>query len=452
MKFGAFYELQVPRPWHNGDERRVFEEAMEQAELLDRLGFHSLWLVEHHFLEEYSHSSAPEVFLGALSQRTKNLRLGHGIMHSLPGINHPARQAERIATLDVVSGGRVEFGTGEGSSAAELDGFGVAPGHKRQMWEEGLRVVLRCLAETPFTGFVGEHLSMAPRNVVPKPLQKPHPPVWVACTRRDTIRLAAQVGIGALSFSFFDPEEAREWVEDYYTTLATEGVPIGDAVNANLACVTGFMCHRDEGEAVRRGAEGSNFLGYSLGHYYVFGRHRPGRTDVWADYQERRAAAGYDPTAVAEAVAHRDRLGATVVEAGTSGLRGALGTPDQVREYFRRYEEAGVDMLILSSAAGRNRHEHIMESYELIAREVLPEFVERDATLAREKVRRLEPVVDAVMARKPASDHPPLDPEYVIPAYPRQTADDDESNKFNRWLDGYRDKIVRGEDVSKRLA
>jgi len=452
MKFGAFYELQVPRPWHNGDERRVFEEAMEQAELLDRLGFHSLWLVEHHFLEEYSHSSAPEVFLGALSQRTRNLRLGHGIMHSLPGINHPARQAERIATLDVVSGGRVEFGTGEGSSAAELDGFGVAPGHKRQMWEEGLRVVLRCLAETPFTGFVGEHLSMAPRNVVPKPLQKPHPPVWVACTRRDTIRLAAQVGIGALSFSFFDPEEAREWVEDYYTTLATEGVPIGDAVNANLACVTGFMCHRDEGEAVRRGAEGSNFLGYSLGHYYVFGRHRPGRTDVWADYQERRAAAGYDPTAVAEAVAHRDRLGATVVEAGTSGLRGALGTPDQVREYFRRYEEAGVDMLILSSAAGRNRHEHIMESYELIAREVLPEFVERDATLDREKVRRLEPVVDAVMARKPASDHPPLDPEYVIPAYPRQTADDDESNKFNRWLDGYRDKIVRGEDVSKRLA
>jgi alkanesulfonate monooxygenase SsuD/methylene tetrahydromethanopterin reductase-like flavin-dependent oxidoreductase (luciferase family) len=320
------------------------------------------------------------------------------------------------------------------------------------MWAEGLRVALRCLAETPFTGFAGQHVSMPPRNVVPKPVQKPHPPVWVACTRRETIHFAAQLGIGALSFAFFDPEEARAWVQDYYTTLATEGVPIGDAVNANLACVTGFMCHRDGVEAVRRGAEGSNFLGYSLGHYYVFGRHRPGFTDVWADYQERRAAAGYDPAAAAIAAANPGRLGARAVEAGTSGLRGAVGTPAQVREYFRRYEEIGVDLLILSSAAGRNRHEDILESYELVAKSVLPEFLERDATAAEAKARRLEAVIEAVMARKPTSDHPPVDPGYVIPAYPRQTADDDESNKFNRWLDDYRDKIVRGEDVSKRLA
>jgi alkanesulfonate monooxygenase SsuD/methylene tetrahydromethanopterin reductase-like flavin-dependent oxidoreductase (luciferase family) len=452
MKFGVFYEHQVPRPWVGGDERRVFEEALEQAELLDSIGIHSFWLVEHHFLEEYSHSSAPEIFLAALSQRTKQLRLGHGIMHTPPAINHPARQAERIATLDIVSGGRVEFGTGEGSSAAELDAFGIDPDDKRTMWEEGLRVALRCMSETPFTGYAGEHVSMPPRNVVPKPIQTPHPPVWVACTRRDTIHLAAQHGIGALSFAFFDPEEAKAWVDDYYTTLATEGVAIGDAVNANLACVTGFMCHPDPEEAVRRGAEGSNFLGYSLGHYYVFGRHKPGDTDLWADFRERRAEAGYDPEAVALAAANQDRLGAKVVEAGTSGLRGALGSPDQVREYFRRYEDCGVDMLILSSAAGRNRHEHIMESYELVAREVLPEFLERDEALEREKQRRLEPVIEQALARKPASDHPPLDPDYVIPAYPRQSADDGDSDKFHRWLDDYRDKIVRGEDVSKRLA
>ena len=452
MKFGVFYEHQVPKPWIGGDERRVFEEALEQAEFLDTIGIHSFWLVEHHFLEEYSHSSAPEIFLAALSQRTKHLRLGHGIMHTPPAINHPARQAERIATLDIVSGGRVEFGTGEGSSAAELDAFGVDPDDKRTMWEEGLRVALRCMSETPFTGFVGTHVSMPPRNVVPKPIQTPHPPVWVACTRRDTIHLAAQHGIGALSFAFFDPEEAKAWVDDYYTTLATEGVAIGDAVNANLACVTGFMCHPDPEEAVRRGAEGSNFLGYSLGHYYVFGRHKPGDTDLWADFRARRAEAGFDPEAVALAAANQDRLGAKVVEAGTTGLRGALGSPDQVREYFRRYEDCGVDMLILSSAAGRNRHEHIMESYELAAREVLPEFLERDEALEREKQRRLAPVIEQVLARKPVSDHPPLDPDYVIPAYPRQSADDGESDKFHRWLDDYRDKIIRGEDVSKRLA
>jgi alkanesulfonate monooxygenase SsuD/methylene tetrahydromethanopterin reductase-like flavin-dependent oxidoreductase (luciferase family) len=293
---------------------------------------------------------------------------------------------------------------------------------------------------------------MPPRNVVPKPVQKPHPPVWVACTRRETIHLAAQRGIGALSFAFADPEEAHAWVDDYYTTLATEGVPIGDAVNANLACVTGFMCHPDGAEAVRRGAEGSNFLGYSLGHYYVFGHHRPGATNLWADYQQRRTEAGYDPEIVQLAAANQDRLGAKVVEAGTSGLRGAMGTPAQVREYFRRYEECGVDMLILSAAAGRNRHEHIMEAYDLVARDVLPEFLERDEQSQRDKATRLARVIEAVMARKPESDHPPLDPDYLIPAYPRQTARDDATGKFNRWLDEYRDRIVRGEDVSKRLA
>ena len=162
MKFGMFFEHQVPRPWADGDEARVFAEALEQIELADRIGIDCAWLVEHHFLEEYSHSSAPELFLAAASQRTSRIRLGHGIVHTIPAINHPARVAERIATLDILSGGRVEFGTGEGSAAAELDGFGVDPADKRAMWEEGTRVALRCLSETPFTGHAGD--ARAPRR------------------------------------------------------------------------------------------------------------------------------------------------------------------------------------------------------------------------------------------------------------------------------------------------
>ena len=452
MKFGLFYEHQVPQPWDERDDRVVFAEAIEEIELADRLGFECVWLVEHHFLEEYSHSSAPEVFLAAVSQRTERIRLGHGIVHTLPAINHPARVAERLATLDVLSGGRVEFGTGEGSAAAELDAFGVDPADKRAMWEEGTRVALRCLTETPFTGHAGEFVQMPPRNVVPKPLQQPHPPVWVACSRRETIHLAAQHGIGALGFAFFDPEEARHWVDDYYTTLADEGVPMGDAVNANVACVTSFFCHPDEEEAVRRGAYGVNFIGYSLGHYYVFGRHRPGHTDLWAEYGERRAAEGYDPEAVALAVGNHDRLGAKVVAEGTSGLRGAMGTPDQVRGYLRRYEACGVDQIILSCAAGRNRHEHIMEALDLFAREVMPEFAARDEQQQDEKQKRLAPVIEAVMARKAEADHPPLDPEYEIPAYPRLDADRASSDRFHGWLDDYAARIAAGEDVSKRLA
>src|SRR5438094_10349548 len=149
MKVGLFFEHQLPRPWDEGAECTGLEEAIEQCELADRIGIHTTWVVEHHFLEEYSHSSAPEVFLAAVSQRTKDLRLGHGIVQTPPGYNHPARVAERIATLDLVSGGRVEFGTGESSSQMELGGFGVSREDKRAQWEEALDAITRMFVEEP---------------------------------------------------------------------------------------------------------------------------------------------------------------------------------------------------------------------------------------------------------------------------------------------------------------
>jgi alkanesulfonate monooxygenase SsuD/methylene tetrahydromethanopterin reductase-like flavin-dependent oxidoreductase (luciferase family) len=446
MKFGLFYEHQLPRPWQEESEYELLQQALEQCEFADSLGIEYVWEVEHHFLEEYSHSSAPEVFLAAVSQRTKNMRLGHGIVQTPPAFNHPARVAERIAMLDLVSGGRVDFGTGESSSEAELGGFLVDPAEKRPMWEEGLRVALRCLTEEPFTGHAGKHVTMPPRNVVPKPRQKPHPPVWVACSRRDTIHLAAQKAIGALTFAFVDPEEARHWIGDYQDTLAREGVPIGDAVNANVACVSTFMCHPDEDEAMVRGLEGANFFGYSLAHYYVFGRHHPGKTDVWAEYERRRAEQGYDPAAVQAAAANRDRLGAKVVEDGLGGLRGAVGTPDQIRAFLRRYEECGVDQVIFVSQAGKNRHEHIMESLELFGREVLPEFRDRDEQAQRDKEKRLAPTIDAVLARKPAEDHPPLPaPDYEFPAIPRAMADRADADQFHQFLDQIADQSAAGD-------
>ncbi len=400
MKFGIFFEHQIGRPWDDETEWRLIQDALDQVELADRLGISYVWEVEHHFLEEYSHSSAPEVFLAAASQRTRDIRLGHGIVLTAPKFNHPARTAERIATLDLVSGGRVEFGSGESSSMAELGGFGIPFDQKREMWLEGLEVAVRCLTEVPFTGHDGPHLRMPPRNVVPKPVQKPHPPLWVACSRRDTIHLAAQKGMGALSFAFIEPEDARHWVEDYEATLAAEAVPVGLAVNPQIACVTPMMLHHDEAEAVRRGIEGANFFGYSLGHYYVFGTHRPARTNVWQEFLAKRAEVGFDPEAAAQAVAD-ERLGAKLAAGDTTGLRGAIGTPDQVRRYLRRYEQAGIDQVIFVLQAGRNRHDDIMESLELFGREVLPEFAERDERQVKEKAARLEPAIAAALARRP---------------------------------------------------
>src|SRR5437764_13733194 len=183
MKFGMFIEQNLPRPWTDGDEHRLVKESLEQVELADRLGFDHVWIVEHHFLEEYSHASAPEVLLAAASQRTRRIRLGHGIMQLPPPINHPFRVAERIATLDLVSDGRVEFGTGESTSDAELGGFGVDRADKRDQWAEAIDAVARMFVEEPFAGFQGRFVNVPPRNVVPKPYQRPHPPLWVACTR-----------------------------------------------------------------------------------------------------------------------------------------------------------------------------------------------------------------------------------------------------------------------------
>jgi len=180
VKFGIFYEHQYPRPWEEGGELKLFQDALEQVELADKLGIDSAWEVEHHFLEEYSHSSAPEVFLAAASQRTKRIRLGHGIVLMPPKYNHPARVAERIATLDLVSNGRVEFGTGESASRMELEGFGIDPAERRAMWLEATEQVANMLAMDPYPGYEGKYFSMPVRNVVPKPVQKQHPPMWTA--------------------------------------------------------------------------------------------------------------------------------------------------------------------------------------------------------------------------------------------------------------------------------
>src|ERR1041385_8219735 len=209
MKFGIFYEHQLPRPWEDGAELTLFQEALDQVELADRLGIDHAWEVEHHFLEEYSHSSAPEVFLAACSQRTKQIRLGHGIVLMPPGYNAPARVAERIATLDLVSDGRVDWGTGESSSRIELEGFGVSYLEKREAWEEAVREAARMLCMDPYPGYQGRFFSMPHRTVLPKPLQKPHPPLWVACSNIQTIASAGRWGMGALGFQFVSPDAAR---------------------------------------------------------------------------------------------------------------------------------------------------------------------------------------------------------------------------------------------------
>ena len=385
MKFGIFYEHQLPRPWSDGVEQQLFNEALEQVEVADKLGIDFAWEVEHHFLEEYSHSSAPEVFLAACSQRTKNIRLGHGIRQVIPGYNHPARTAEVIATLDLVSNGRVEFGTGESSAELELGGFKVPVDRKRRIFLESVEHICNMLAMDPYPGYKGQYFEMPCRNIVPKPVQRPHPPLWVACSQRETIRMAARLGIGALTFAFVDPAEATEWVEEYYSIIKSDQcVPIGHTVNANICMVSSFSCHHDRETAIQRGLEGFEFFGFALGSLYAFGEHKPGRTNLWEEFHRVRTRN-----------AEEDEIGGQL-----SGSRGGIGTPDDLREHLLKFEERGVDQVTFIQQAGRNRHEHICESLEIFAAEVMPEFKEREAERERKKAEELAPYIEAALARK----------------------------------------------------
>jgi hypothetical protein len=224
--------------------------------------------------------------------------------------------------------------------------------------------------------------------------------------------MAASKGIGALSFSFIEPADAKAWVDDYYTTISSkECVPAGFAVNPNMAVVSPFMCHRNEQTAIERGLDGGHFFGYSLGHYYVFGDHKPGKTNVHDEFEQNRSLFGFDRDVAAQTDVN---LAAQLFQQALGSARGAIGTPDQIREFVRGYEEAGVDQVIFVSQAGRNSHDHICESLELFAAEVMPEFAERADDVERSKGERMAPIVDAALARR----EPPRDPpdDYFVRA------------------------------------
>jgi alkanesulfonate monooxygenase SsuD/methylene tetrahydromethanopterin reductase-like flavin-dependent oxidoreductase (luciferase family) len=385
MRFGVFYELQLPKPWKEGDEHRLFREALDQVALADRLGFDYAWAVEHHFLDEYSHCSSPEVFLACAAGRTEQIRLGHGIRQVIPNYNHPARTAEGIATLDLVSNGRAQFGIGEGATRLELGGFGIPAKQKRAMSLEAAEQIANMMTMDPYPGFEGEYFSMPCRNVLPKPLQKPHPPMWIACTNRDTIKVAARNGIGALAFSFVDPQEAKAWADVYYSIIKSdECVPLGHSVNANIAMVSSFSLHHDRAEAIRRGQEGFEFFGYALSNL-VTSDTVPGRTDMWGDFQRLRG----------------DRTKRLIEASSNPSYDGAgIGTPDDMKAHLTEYQAAGVDQIILMQQCGRNRHEHICEALELFAAEVMGPFRAEAEARERAKSEELAPFIAAALARK----------------------------------------------------
>jgi alkanesulfonate monooxygenase SsuD/methylene tetrahydromethanopterin reductase-like flavin-dependent oxidoreductase (luciferase family) len=263
--------------------------------------------------------------------------------------------AERVATLGLLSGGRVELGLGEGQGPVELHPFGARVRDKREVWEEAVRALVPMFTRQSVE-WHGRYFDFPERNVIPKPFQKPHPPLWVACSNIATIANAGRWGMGALGFQFVSAEAARAWVTEYYLNFTQRPERLADyPPNPNIAMVSGFMCAETDAEAMQK-ASGWTFFVFCLSHYGKHGIPAPGRGDMWAAYQEWR---------------HTPKAQETL----TSGL---IGSPETIRRRLREFEATGVDQVILLNQAGRTTHADICASLELFAREVMPEFHARE--------------------------------------------------------------------------
>ncbi|MEE2880906.1 MAG: LLM class flavin-dependent oxidoreductase [Chloroflexota bacterium] len=380
MQFGLAYEMQRPTL----DDHAVVEETIEQCILADEMGFDYVWFVEHHFLTTFSSSPCPEVIFGALSRLTKRIRLGFGVV-ILP-YHHPIRVAERVAMVDQLSHGRVDFGTGR-SAPYEQTGMGIDPRYTRDMWEESLSMIPKIWESDTFE-WEGQFWNVPPREVLPKPYQKPHPPIWVAALQPATYQLAAEKGIGVMALGVSAPSVLEPHIKDYRATIKT-AKPVGSFVNNQWLSSCFGYCGEDDNAAQELCARSlKNFFG--PGRPYV-----QDQTDVyqkllqqWGGIPEhlvQNFSRYIDVKESSEGVATQfDLSGGTALaqkiweemDPGTLVDRGVIvaGDPQSCIDSIKIHEATGVDQMQFLMATETIDHTKVMKSIELFGKHVIPAF------------------------------------------------------------------------------
>jgi alkanesulfonate monooxygenase SsuD/methylene tetrahydromethanopterin reductase-like flavin-dependent oxidoreductase (luciferase family) len=356
VKFALLYEIECPRPWKEDSLYNCFWEALEQVRVAERAGFHTVWCVEHHFLDQFSVASAPEVWLSAVAQHTETIRIGHGVRLLPFRYNHPVRSAEMAAVLDIMSRGRLEFGTGRSASAIELLGFGIDPEQTRQQWDEALRMIPRMWTQEEFS-WDSPTFQMPPRNVLPKPVQKPHPPLWMSGTQPESAQLAGERGIGFMHFSMSDPVGMDQKVRSYREALA-RAEPVGEFVTDQFAAFTMMFCGRDDADAAARAGESVCWYTNLVEAVYA-SLAGLGEDESYAWYKQRLAEQGMKQRSLEELVERHSAI---------------VGSPVRCEESIRWYEAQGVDQMILLVQAGHLSHDDICDSLRRFGDEVIPRF------------------------------------------------------------------------------
>jgi len=372
MRISLIYELQMVKPWHERSEYDTYWQAIAQIELAEEMGFHAVWCVEHHFLTEYSHSSAPEVFFGAISQRTKRIRIGHGVVLLPFAYNHPVRAAERAAVLDILSDGRVEFGTGRSITEQELGGFNIDPDITLDQWEESVRAIPKMwMNET--VSFDGKYLKMPERSVLPKPIQKPHPPIWHAATQPSSFERAGKLGLGLLSFGFLAPGMLEAQLKLYRDAAAKCTNPAGAFVNNQVASSAMACCAETRQKAYDIATPHMRYF-WDLGQKLYIPKQAKSYqyyaniTDALISSQGGKR----DPNAPLPA--QPLEASAFNIEAASQAGTVICGNPDDCIKAVQKYPDAGIDELLLLVQAGRMPHAAIMDTIKMIGKYVIPYF------------------------------------------------------------------------------
>jgi alkanesulfonate monooxygenase SsuD/methylene tetrahydromethanopterin reductase-like flavin-dependent oxidoreductase (luciferase family) len=363
MEFGIFVQGHVPKAKVDAEgvaaEHNALMGDLELVKAADRSGWKYAWVTEHHFLQEYSHLSANEVFLGYLAAATERIHIGSGIFNLNPQVNHPVRVAERAAMLDHLSDGRFELGTGRGAGSREVTGFDISGTDvTKAVWDEVIRELPKMWASTGYrhegpafrTPYPNE--KMPDRNVLPKPWHQPHPPLWVACGNPPTYEKAARMGLGALGFNVAAVKDMEPMVRAYKDAIG-QAEPVGAYVNDNVMITNGVVCLEDGKKARQVACDmGISYL-QSLVFYYHDTFPKVEGVPVWPEPFA-------EPTL--EDIEYRINEGYLL-----------CGDPDEVLEQVKRYEGIGIDQLVFGLPLNMP-HQSALETLQLFGQHIIPKI------------------------------------------------------------------------------
>jgi alkanesulfonate monooxygenase SsuD/methylene tetrahydromethanopterin reductase-like flavin-dependent oxidoreductase (luciferase family) len=362
VRVGLFYQIQVPKPWTATSETQRIDEALEQIPYAEQQGFDSVWFSEHHFRPVWSHNSAPDLTLAAVSQRTGNIRLGVGVV--LAPIHHPLHVAARMATLDILSHGRVDVGLGRTGYPYQLTPYGSDLKDTRGMWLEFAGLLPRIWTQEEIA-HQGDYFQIPRREVLPKPVQRPHPPLWSACGSDETARLTGSLGMGGLFSGEGGPARVEQllaiWRDALKAAPATGGAP------PRAALMTAGYCHENPEIAARRGTE--------LIAWYLEQQRERARL-VWRDYDPATVPPDYQGYYARDMrLAAGPHPGEPTPEAvREEGSKFCVGTPEDCIRFLELYEAMGIEEAILLCAVGPATHREVLHTLRLFGEEVIPHF------------------------------------------------------------------------------